>query len=111
MRPRNIQHINDELAIVWEDGHESYYKLEMLRRVCPCASCGGESDVLGNVHRGAPPQFTPASFELRSLEPVGGYAIRPLWGDGHGTGLYSFEALRKRCPCAECTAAREGKTP
>ncbi len=106
MKPKNIQPINDELAILWEDGHESYYKLETLRRACPCAQCGGERDVLGNVYRGPQQHLTPASFQLRSLEAVGGYAIRPTWGDGHGTGLYTFDALRRLCPCEACEAAR-----
>jgi len=107
VKPKNIQQINDELAILWEDGHESYYKLETLRRACPCAQCGGERDVLGNVYRGQPQKFTLASFQLKSIEPVGGYAVRPTWGDGHGTGLYTFEALRQNCPCEECAAARK----
>jgi DUF971 family protein len=108
VKPKNIQQINDELAILWEDGHESYFKLETLRRACPCAACGGERDVLGNVYRGAPQRFTAASFQLKSIEPVGGYAVRPTWGDGHGTGLYSFEALRTSCPCEECERKRKG---
>jgi DUF971 family protein len=106
LKPKNIQQINDELAIQWEDGHESYYKLETLRRACPCAGCGGERDVLGNLYKGKPQNFTPASFQLKALEPVGSYAIRPTWGDKHSTGLYSFESLRKNCPCDECEAAR-----
>lgn len=109
MKPRNIQQINDELAIQWEDGHESYFKLETLRRACPCAQCGGEKDILGNTYKGTPRNYSPSSFELRSIEAVGGYAIRPTWGDGHGTGLYSFDALRRSCPCDECEKGRKGK--
>jgi DUF971 family protein len=26
---------------------------------------------------------------------VGGYAIQPVWADGHATGIYSFEHLRR----------------
>ncbi len=107
VKPKNIQHINDELAILWEDGHESYYKLETLRRACPCAGCSGERDVMGDLHGGALQRLAPAGFELKSIEPVGGYAIRPTWGDGHATGLYSFDALRRNCPCEQCQAARE----
>ena len=107
MRPQNIQQINDELAIVWEDGHESYFRLDTLRRACPCAQCGGERDILGNVYRGAPQQLSPTSFQLKGIEMVGGYAIRPTWGDGHSTGLHSFDALRNSCPCADCVAARK----
>src|SRR6266487_2899146 len=51
LEPTNVQQIGDELAIVWNDGTESYFKLETLRRACPCAACGGEPDVLGNISR------------------------------------------------------------
>ena len=92
--PTSIQHIGDELAISWSDGGETFLRLEDLRRACPCASCGGEPDVLGNIDR---PEvtYTPASFELRGYQLVGGYALQPTWGDGHGTGLYSFAFLRR----------------
>jgi len=26
---------------------------------------------------------------------VGGYAIQPVWADGHATGIYSFDYLRR----------------
>ena len=94
LTPTNIQQIGDELAIVWNDGLESYLPLEMLRRACPCAACGGEPDVLGNIAR---PEvaYTPESFVLRTCENVGGYALQPTWADGHGTGLYTFPYLRR----------------
>lgn len=92
--PKNIQKIGSELAIAWEDGTESYLPLEPLRRACPCASCGGEPDVMGNVIR---PHVTyhPGSFELMSWELVGGYGFQPRWGDGHRSGIYPFPYLRK----------------
>jgi DUF971 family protein len=94
LTPTNIQAIGSELAIVWSDGVESYLPLETLRRACPCASCGGEPDVLGRVLR-PEVSYTPASFELRAIAVVGGYAVQPAWGDGHGSGLYTFPSLRR----------------
>jgi len=92
--PTNIAHIGDELAFAWNDGSETFIKLEPLRRFCPCAGCGGEPDVMGRLER---PLVTYAaeSFVLRSWIIVGGYAWQPLWADGHSTGLYSFPYLRK----------------
>src|SRR5688500_3090208 len=52
MRPAEIQQIGDQLAIKWEDGTESFIPLETMRRRCPCASCHGETDILGNVYKG-----------------------------------------------------------
>jgi DUF971 family protein len=96
LEPANIQQIGDELAIAWNDGIESFLKLETLRRACPCAACGGEPDVLGSVSspdRGI--NYTEKSFQLVSFDLVGGYALQPRWEDGHNTGIYSFTYLRR----------------
>lgn len=95
VNPTDIQQIGEELAIKWEDGGESFISLEALRKECPCAGCKGEVDVMGKLHIGPKRPFTAASFRLRSLERIGGYAIKPVWGDGHSTGLYSFDYLKK----------------
>ena len=94
LAPTNVQQIGNELAIQWNDGTESYLELELLRRACPCAACGGEPDVLGNVLR-PEVNYTEESFQLRSFDLVGGYAIQPRWRDGHNTGIYSFQYLRR----------------
>ncbi len=93
MKPADIQHIGQEVAIKWEDGTESFIGLEKLRRACPCAGCKGEADVMGNLYKGPDQPLTSASFELRRIVPIGTYAIQPVWGDGHATGIYSFDYL------------------
>ncbi len=95
MRPADIQTIGDELAIKWDDGRESFVKLEKLRRHCPCAGCKGEMDIMGNLYKNPDKPLTPAAFQLKRLAMVGGYAVQPLWGDGHGTGLFAFDYLRQ----------------
>lgn len=94
LEPTNIQQIGHELAIQWNDGTESYFNLEMLRRACPCAACGGEPDVLGNISR-PDVSYTDNSFELTGFDLVGGYAVQPRWADGHRTGIYAFTYLRR----------------
>ena len=94
IEPTNIQQIGDELAIAWNDRTESFLKLEPLRRACPCAACGGEPDVLGDVLR-PDVSYTEKSFQLNGFDLVGGYALQPHWGDGHSTGIYSFTYLRR----------------
>jgi DUF971 family protein len=91
---KNVQLIGDELAVSWNDGVESYLPVERFRRACPCASCGGEPDVLGNISR-PDVNYTASSFELVGWQFVGGYALQPRWADGHNTGLYSFQYLRR----------------
>ena len=95
MRPADIQVIGEELAVKWDDQSESFIPLEKLRRHCPCAGCQGERDAFGQLHKGPPTVLTPKSFELRELQRVGAYALQPVWADGHATGLYSFDYLRR----------------
>ncbi len=95
MRATDIQHIGSELAIKWDDGTESFILLEKLRRYCPCAGCKGETDIMGNLYKNPEQALTPAAFELRGLTLVGTYAVQPFWGDGHASGIYSFDYLRK----------------
>ena len=95
MSPRNIQQIQKELAILWDDGTESYISLEKLRRYCPCAGCAGEKDVFGREYRGASQGYNEKSFQLIRFEQVGGYAINFSWADGHHTGIYTFEFLKR----------------
>ena len=94
LSPSNVQQIGPELAIAWSDGVESFLPLELLRRACPCAACGGEPDVLGKIVR-PEVHYTEQSFILRGFNQIGGYALQPSWGDGHGTGLYTFPYLRR----------------
>ena len=95
MRPVDLQLIGEELAVKWDDGGESFIPLEKLRRCCPCAGCQGETDVLGNVYKNPERSLSPAAFRLVRFTHVGGYAIQPVWADGHTTGIYSFEYLRR----------------
>ena len=95
MRPTDIQPIGEELAIKWEDGSESFVRLEKLRRHCPCAGCKGEVDIMGNLYKNPDKPLPAAAFQLVRIANVGSYAIQPVWGDGHATGIYSFDYLRK----------------
>ncbi|MGH7976188.1 MAG: DUF971 domain-containing protein [Limisphaerales bacterium] len=93
MRPKDIQSIGGELAIKWDDGSENFIPLEKLRRCCPCAGCKGETDILGNVYKNPEQKLPPSAFQLVRFESVGGYAIQPVWADGHATGIFSFDYL------------------
>ena len=95
MRPLDIQHVGNELAVRWDDGSESFIPLERLRRACPCAGCKGEMDILGNVYKNPEKPLSPAAFELVKIAGVGGYAIQPVWADGHNSGIFSFDYLKR----------------
>ena len=87
--------IGGELALCWSDGSEQFIPLRKLREECPCAWCKGEPDVAGPAHAlPERPPFTPESFQLVSMEPIGGYGLRLTWGDGHSAGIYTYDTLR-----------------
>ena len=94
MRPMDLQQIGDELAVKWSDGSESFIPLPNLRRACPCAGCKGETDIMGNLYKNPDQPLTSKAFQLTRLITVGGYAIQPVWADGHNTGIFSFEYLK-----------------
>ena len=91
--PVNIQLIGQEVAVIWDDGQESYYPFESLRAASPSASNQGERDILGNRYGGDGPKKFPG-VQVLGWERVGNYAIRFDFSDGHRTGLYSFDYLR-----------------
>ena len=92
--PPRIAVVGTELAIAWEDGDEQYLSLEKLRKVCPCAVCAGEPDVMGQAPALGKKTFTSESFVLKKYEFVGGYGLQFFWGDGHSSGIYSFQYLK-----------------
>jgi DUF971 family protein len=93
-RLQNAVVIGNELALAFDDGEELYLPLDLLRRACPCAACQGEPDALGRVLRPVQ-QIGPRGFEMLKSEVIGGYAIQLFWADGHSTGLYTFDYLRR----------------
>jgi DUF971 family protein len=103
-----IEIVGQEKVVVhWADGHVSDYPDGYLRIKCPCASCTNDgSHTTGPIQLGTSLPVMPAKARAgihpRSIEPVGYYAVRIDWSDGHNTGIYSFKYLREICPCAEC---------
>ena len=95
MRPLDIQQIGNELAIKWPDGGESFIPLDKLRHACPCAGCKGETDIMGNVYKNPEQNLPLTAFQLARIVSVGGYAIQPVWADGHATGIFSFAYLKQ----------------
>ena len=98
--PKAIERIDDEkLQITWEDDHVSRYSFSHLRRHCPCASCKDEFSGESLLD----PETIPKDLKATRSEVVGNYALSFAFADGHGTGIYTFENLRKLCQCKECS--------
>ncbi len=95
------------IQIDWNDGHHSDYSLGYLRDECPCASCTGAHGTEPQKTNYAAPETNPfqmfkPSIKMTNVEPVGNYAVQIFWNDGHSTGIYSYDHLRKICPCPVC---------
>lgn len=91
-----VEYIGAEevLRVRFSDDVEQRFPVAFLRGFCPCARCQG--------HGAGPPTWTPwtspRATEVVDVTPVGTYAMCIVWGDGHDTGIYSFEALRRMAP-------------
>lgn len=107
-KPTNITLNKTErfLEIVWNiDGQVSRYPLPQLREACPCVECRG-----GHAYMN--PAYDPDNLLTLELKPardytvqtvnmVGNYALQPIWGDDHSTGIYTWEYLYKLRPQAD----------
>ena len=91
--PKNLQVINGELAVKWDDDSESFFTMERLRKACPCATCGSET--VWEHALDTETVLSDKAKNLQQLDRIGGYAIQPRWEDGHSTGIYSWEFLQK----------------
>jgi DUF971 family protein len=81
----------DHLLLRWQDGLAARISVRQLRLECPCAFCVNE--VTGE--RMLDPDSIPDSMALKDMQPVGHYAYRILFEDGHDTGLFTLETLRR----------------
>jgi DUF971 family protein len=77
------------LRLVWADGFQAEVEYDRLRGFCPCASCQGHG--AGEIRFHAP----AGPITIEHIEPVGNYAISFRFSDGHATGIYRFDFLRR----------------
>jgi DUF971 family protein len=98
---------NRKLYLSWSDDHESVHGWEQLRWACPCASCAGEGGLLGMLQ--SKKSLSVEETTLVNIQPIGRYGLAPAWGDGHKTGIYTYEKLRALCECEECSKRRSKK--
>ena len=94
------------LQIEWGDGLHSALPLALLRAKCPCAMCREVREAPPDPFRVLSASEAAAVPDLEDIEPVGRYGIRPVWKDGHSTGIFTYQYLRQLCPCSECAARR-----
>jgi len=77
------------LEIAFDDGQRYSLPCEYLRVFSPSAEVRGHGpgqEVL---------QVGKRNVEIKEIEPVGNYAVKLAFSDGHDTGLYSWEYLHE----------------
>ena len=100
------------MEIGWKDGHRSSWSFRWLRDACPCATCHEAREAAGLApgQRKSPPAQLLPMYEAPprpdSVEPAGRYAVVFHWNDGHSSGIYSWDFLRRHCQCEECRRSR-----
>ena len=79
------------LELGYPDGNNFRLPFEFLRVVSPSAEVRGHGPGQETLQTGK------RHVGILSLEPVGHYAVKPSFSDGHDSGLYSWEYLYELC--------------
>jgi DUF971 family protein len=79
----------DTLNVAFTDGTSAAFSAEFLRVVSPSAEVQGHSPAERKLVPGK------RSVLIRAIEPVGNYAVRLVFADGHNTGIYSWAYLHE----------------
>ena len=77
------------LEVTFEDGSHFELPCEYLRVFSPSA------EVQGHGSEPQKPITGKKNVNIISIEPVGNYAVKLIFDDGHCTGIYSWETLFK----------------
>ena len=79
------------LELSYEDGSLFELTFEYLRVFTPSAEARGHGVGQETL------QIGKRDIDILRIEPVGNYAIKPVFSDGHDSGLYSWDLLHKLC--------------
>lgn len=77
------------LSVTFEDGSRIALAAQKLRVESPSA------EVRGHGGEKMPPVRGKEEVKITALEPVGNYAVRIVFDDGHDSGLFSWDYLKK----------------
>ena len=92
---------NNGIVITWNDGNRSTWTAGQLRDACPCATCREKRRGEAEKKESKPtllPVLSAAEarpLTIESMNPVGSYAYNIAFSDGHNSGIFTFDLLRK----------------
>jgi len=96
LQPLNLKRVGDGLQIQWSDGVTTTTSWRHLRANCPCAGCIETRAKPPDPFRVLTPQEVAAGPpQPVAMQPIGHYAYKITWNDGHDTGIYPVERLRQ----------------
>jgi DUF971 family protein len=75
------------MELRFSDGKHFELSYEMLRVYSPSAEVRGHGPGQEVLQTGK------KEVGITALEPVGGYAVQPIFSDGHSTGIYTWDYL------------------
>jgi len=99
--PKHIDVKRDRgVTITWHDGRVSVYPIAHLRRNSPSADARQLREEMQRNPLTVLPSGASSDkpLTITDVEPVGHYAIRIIFSDGHDTGIYSWHYLRQIDP-------------
>ena len=82
-----LHQVSRKMEIAFNNGTRFELSYEFLRVFSPSAEVRGHGpgqEVL---------QIGKKNIEITRIEPVGTYAVQPVFSDGHDTGIYSWDYL------------------
>lgn len=79
------------LEVLWPDGESRVIPARDLRIACRCAACRDEM----SGARLLDPDNVALTVSPTRIRSIGNYALGITFSDGHGSGIYSFKALRR----------------
>jgi DUF971 family protein len=82
----------EALVVTYGDGVVATFPVAELRAACPCAGCRSARE-RGDV--AWPRAGQPATISVLDAELAGAWGISLRWSDGHDTGIYSWDVLRR----------------
>jgi DUF971 family protein len=93
MIPTNliVHETSKVLELQYENGKSYRLPFEFLRVYSPSAEVRGHGPGQEILQTGK------RDVSITNLEPVGHYAIKPIFSDGHDSGLYSWDYLYDLC--------------
>ena len=96
LKPVSLRREGDGLAIDWLDGAHTIVGWTALRKNCPCASCNELRQKPADPFKLlSDTEVAAGSPEPVRMIPCGHYAYKITWNDGHDTGIFPIELLRK----------------